>query len=78
MDHLLFNKLDELLSQTQLYSEFLLEKMDDITFVSYRTVFDILKGTFIILLSLYSNGNMLYTDSKREWQCKCKCGEEKW
>ncbi|KAL8128899.1 hypothetical protein V2J09_018054 [Rumex salicifolius] len=27
-----FTKLDELLSQTQLYSEFLLEKMDDITF----------------------------------------------
>ncbi|MCL7025219.1 hypothetical protein MKW94_020526 [Papaver nudicaule] len=27
-----FNKLDELLTQTQLYSEFLLEKMDDITF----------------------------------------------
>lgn len=26
----MFNKLDELLSQTQLYSEFLLEKMDDI------------------------------------------------
>ena len=28
-----FTKLDELLTQTQLYSEFLLEKMDDITFV---------------------------------------------
>ncbi|KAM0937902.1 putative DNA helicase chromatin remodeling SNF2 family [Dioscorea sansibarensis] len=27
-----FTKLDELLTQTQLYSEFLLEKMDDITF----------------------------------------------
>ncbi|XP_072971331.1 ATP-dependent DNA helicase DDM1 [Typha angustifolia] len=27
-----FSKLDELLTQTQLYSEFLLEKMDDITF----------------------------------------------
>lgn len=26
-----FNKLDELLTQTQLYSEFLLEKMDDIS-----------------------------------------------
>jgi ATP-dependent DNA helicase len=26
-----FNKLDELLTQTQLYSEFLLEKMDQIT-----------------------------------------------
>ena len=29
-----FSKLDELLTQTQLYSEFLLEKMDDITKVS--------------------------------------------
>ena len=29
-----FDKLDELLTQTQLYSEFLLEKMDDITSVS--------------------------------------------
>lgn len=29
-----FTKLDELLTQTQLYSEFLLEKMDDITAVS--------------------------------------------
>lgn len=31
----MFSKLDELLSQTQLYSEFLLEKMDDIALVSY-------------------------------------------
>lgn len=30
-----FSKLDELLTQTQLYSEFLLEKMDDITKVSF-------------------------------------------
>ena len=29
----MFNKLDELLSQTQLYSQFLLEKMEDITLV---------------------------------------------
>ena len=29
-----FDKLDELLTQTKLYSEFLLEKMDDITAVS--------------------------------------------
>lgn len=28
-----FTKLDELLTQTQMYSEFLLEKMEDITFV---------------------------------------------
>jgi ATP-dependent DNA helicase len=31
-----FNKLDELLTQTQLYSEFLLEKMDQITDVHVR------------------------------------------
>lgn len=30
-----FSKLDELLTQTKLYSEFLLEKMDDITFVTH-------------------------------------------
>jgi hypothetical protein len=60
MDHLLFNKLDELLSQTQLYSEFLLEKMDDITFVSCITVFDILKCTSIILPSQYSRKNMFF------------------
>ena len=29
-----FTRLDELLTQTQLYSQFLLEKMDDITIVS--------------------------------------------
>jgi ATP-dependent DNA helicase len=35
-----FNKLDELLTQTKLYSEFLLEKMDDITMVySLLTLF---------------------------------------
>jgi len=28
MDHVLFNKLDELLSHAQLYSKFMLEKMD--------------------------------------------------
>ncbi|KAK9136358.1 hypothetical protein Syun_015688 [Stephania yunnanensis] len=32
MDDTQFSKLDELLTQTQLYSEFLLEKMEDITF----------------------------------------------
>ena len=31
-----FNKLDELLTQTKLYSEFLLEKMDDITLVIFN------------------------------------------
>lgn len=30
-----FSRLDELLTQTQLYSEFLFEKMDDITVVYY-------------------------------------------
>lgn len=34
-----FTKLDELLTQTQLYSEFLLEKMDDITKVSFYIYF---------------------------------------
>lgn len=34
-----FTKLDELLNQTQLYSEFLLEKMDDITFVCLCAVY---------------------------------------
>lgn len=32
-------KLDELLTQTQLYSQFLLEKMDNITLVSSLTLF---------------------------------------
>lgn len=41
-DHeLRFSKLDELLTQTQLYSEFLLEKMDDITFVTSTMRFHI-------------------------------------
>ena len=34
-----FSKLDELLSQTQLYSEFLLEKMDEITNVTSHVCF---------------------------------------
>lgn len=34
-----FTKLDELLTQTQLYSEFLLEKMDDITKVCVDVFF---------------------------------------
>lgn len=34
-----FTKLDELLTQTQLYTEFLLEKMDDITKVYYIVSF---------------------------------------
>lgn len=34
-----FNKLDELLTQTQLYSEFLLEKMEDITKVIFILTF---------------------------------------
>lgn len=36
-----FTKLDELLTQTQMYSEFLLEKMDDITVVSPRALFSL-------------------------------------
>ena len=34
-----FSKLDELLTKTQLYSDFLLEKMDDITLVSFVQVY---------------------------------------
>lgn len=34
-----FTKLDELLTQTQMYSDFLLEKMDDITIVSSHALF---------------------------------------
>jgi len=33
-----FNKLDELLTQTKLYSEFLLEKMDDIALVLFHSL----------------------------------------
>lgn len=33
LDDTQFTKLDELLTQTQMYSEFLLEKMEDITVV---------------------------------------------
>jgi len=33
-----FNKLDELLTQTKLYSEFLLEKMDDIALVLFPSL----------------------------------------
>ena len=33
-----YNKLDELLTQTQLYSQFLLEKMDNITLVQSLTL----------------------------------------
>lgn len=44
-----FTRLDELLTQTQMYSEFLLEKMEDITFVfpshlSFAFIFTILIG----------------------------------
>lgn len=34
-----FTKLDELLTQTQMYTEFLLEKMEDITNVSFQASF---------------------------------------
>lgn len=51
MNETQFSKLDELLTQTQLYSEFLLEKMEDITFVnSYdHTPFPLL---YVIFFSL--------------------------
>lgn len=38
LNDLQFTKLDELLTQTQLYSEFLLENMDTITKVSFLSV----------------------------------------
>ena len=41
-----FNKLDELLTQTKLYSEFLLEKMDDITLVYYLPLVFILSSIY--------------------------------
>ena len=34
----IFSKLDELRNQAEMYTKFLLEKMDDMTFVSYTNV----------------------------------------
>jgi len=45
-----FTKLDELLTQTQLYSEFLLEKMEDITIVIFFI-------SFFFVVSHFSNGS---------------------
>ena len=45
----MFSKLDELLNQTEMYTKFLLEKMDDMTFVSYTNVPVI--SCFLILIS---------------------------
>ena len=45
----MFSKLDELLNQTEMYTKFLLEKMDDTTFVSYTNVLVI--SCFLILIS---------------------------
>lgn len=45
-----FTKLDELLTQTQLYSEFLLEKMEDITIVIFFI-------SFFFLVSHFWNGS---------------------
>lgn len=39
LNDLQFNKLDELLTQTQMYAEFLLEKMEDITVVYTSSTF---------------------------------------
>lgn len=46
-----FSKLDELLTQTQLYSQFLLEKMDNITFVM---------PTFRFVLMFTSHGPLIF------------------
>ena len=45
----MFSNLDELLNQTEMYTKFLLEKMDDTTFVSYTNVPVI--SCFLILIS---------------------------
>ena len=45
----MFSKLDELLNQTERYTKLLLEKMDDVTFVSYTNVPII--SCFLILIS---------------------------
>ncbi|KAL8211139.1 hypothetical protein R6Q57_005576 [Mikania cordata] len=59
-----FTKLDELLTQTQLYSEFLLEKMDDITNVFSYFLFN-LHIMFIIskLVTLFELQNGLAEDA---------------
>lgn len=48
-----FTKLDELLTQTQLYSEFLLEKMDDITFV-------LLHKPFLVIFCSWESSLLCY------------------
>lgn len=50
-----YTKLDELLTQTQLYSEFLLEKMDDITKVYSFYFMSILGNYNMLLLINYFN-----------------------
>ena len=45
----MFRKLYELLNHTEMYTKFLLEKMDDTTFVSYTNVHVI--SRFLILIS---------------------------
>lgn len=65
LDDSQFTKLDELLTQTQLYSEFLLEKMDDITKVSFYTFFQMcILGTvalqYLVGLSVIKYSNELH------------------
>lgn len=60
-----FTKLDELLTQTQMYSEFLLEKMDDITTVYSHTPFSdefVVVGNFFLLLIV-----LLIFFARMEW-----------
>ena len=45
----MFRKFDELLNQNKMYTKFLLENMDDMTFVSYTNVPRI--SCFLILIS---------------------------
>lgn len=45
-----FNKLDELLTQTKLYSEFLLKKMDDMTLVLFPSCVYFVFNLFLCVL----------------------------
>ena len=45
----MFRKLDELMNQNEMYTKFLLEKVDDMSFVSYTNVPVI--SSFLILIS---------------------------
>lgn len=62
-----FNKLDELLTQTQLFSAFLLEKMDDITRVLFHMPFHDLFFFFALCNLFYVALKVLTSTSLLEW-----------